>query len=53
MSGLTIRSYVKMAFDQGSYQKSQQDYNAALARLQKSGIGALKGAKAELKAAHD
>ena len=46
MSGLTIRSYVKMAFDQGSYQKSQQDYNAALARLQKSGIGALKGAQA-------
>ena len=53
MSGLTIRSYVKMAFDQGSYQKSQQDYNAALAKLQKSGIGALKGANSELKAAHD
>jgi TP901 family phage tail tape measure protein len=53
MSGLTIRSYVKMAFDQGSYTKTQQDYNSALAKLQKSGIGALKGANAELKAAHD
>jgi TP901 family phage tail tape measure protein len=42
-----------MAFDQGSYTKTQQDYNSALAKLQKSGIGALKGANAELKAAHD
>ena len=42
-----------MAFDQGSYTKTQQEYNSALARLQKSGIGALKGANAELKAAHD
>ena len=42
-----------MAFDQGSYQKTQQDYNGALARLQKSGLTALKATNGELQAAHD
>ena len=53
MSGLTIRSYVKMAFDNGSYQTTQRDYNAALANLQKSGLGTLKKTNKELQAEHD
>jgi len=53
MSGLTVRSYVRMAFDQGSYQKTQQDYNAALAGLQNSGMGNLKKVNADIKREHD
>jgi len=53
MSGLTVRSYVKMAFDEGSYQKTQRDYNSALASLQKSGLGALKSTNAGLIAEHE
>ena len=53
MSGLTIRSYVKMAFDNGSYQTTQRDYNAALANLQKSGLSTLKKTNKDLQAEHD
>jgi len=52
MSGLTVRSYVKMAFDTGSYQKTQQDYNAALARLQNDGLRTVGQANAQLKQQH-
>ena len=53
MSGLTVRSYVKMAFDNGSYQTTQRDYNQALANLQRSGLGTLKETNRQLQAEHD
>jgi len=53
MSGLTVRSYVKMAFDNGSYQTTQRDYNQALANLQKSGLSTLKKTNKDLQAEHD
>ena len=52
MSGLTVRSYVKMAFDSGSYQKTQQEYNGALAKLQKEGLETVGKANAGLKSQH-
>ena len=52
MSGLTVRSYVKMMFDEGSYQKTQQQYNAALARLQNEGLSTVNKANSSLKQEH-
>ena len=52
MSGLTVRSYVKMMFDEGSYQKTQQQYNAALARLQNEGLSTVNKANSNLKQEH-
>ena len=41
-----------MAFDQGSYAKTQQDYNSALSNLQNSGMQKLNAADAAIKAEH-
>ena len=41
-----------MAFDQGSYAKTQQDYNSALASLQNQGMQKLKASDAAIKAEH-
>ena len=52
MSGLTVRSYVKMMFDEGSYQKTQQQYNGALAKLQNEGLSTVNKANSNLKQEH-